>query len=311
MIQRWIILGMLILTVLPVFLVVEARAEAVSISVTRSSVTVKMDLELQENLTGLPVFSALVGPSNSTEVESLFSQPINSAIQKSVSGASLSGLALRVETSNNTGVYTLDENYTMVISGANTNSGSSITSDLGFVSMNVTGPLQLEGVELNLVGPALILPALEAKASEISNLAYYIGGSHPSTAFIPEQTTKEFSLLDFTWVTPVSTWTSSQNILRHSTSWAYDPTTPQYNLTIGLPSPEGLLTRAWTVIYNPSFNVTVPANAWINGNTVRFDISAPSETIMPTIIAASVLIAIVTVFLDRRLTGNLRFRKKR
>jgi hypothetical protein len=220
-------------------------------------------------------------------------------------------LELDVATSNASGVWTLAENYTMTIIGANTNSGSSITSNLGFVAMNVTDSLQIEGVELNLVGPALILPALEQKAAQISNLAYYIGGSHPSTAFIPEQSTKEFSLLDFTWVSPISTWTTSQNILGQSTSWAYYPGSPQYNLTIGIPSPEGLLIRDWTVIYNPSLNVTVPANAWVDGNTIHFDTSTSAETIMPTIALASIVVALAAIVADKRLTKPVRTKKKR
>jgi hypothetical protein len=270
-----------------------------------------MSLQVQENLTELPFIHANVGPSNSTDVLNLFTNPIDSAILMSDPGARLSAFALDVVTSNSTGFWNLSENYTMTISGANTNSGSSITSNLGFVAMNVTGAFQIDGVELNFVGPALILPALEAKAAQISNLAYYIGGAHPSTAFIPEQSTKEFALLDFTWVSPVSTWNTTRNILGRSTSWAYYPASPQYNLTIGIPSPEGLLIRAWTVIYNPSLNVTVPADAWVDGNTIHFDTSTSAETIMPSIILFFSVLAVATIVVDKRLTKPARIKKKR
>src|SRR5437773_882960 len=76
------------------------------------------------------------------------------------------------------------------------------------------------------------------KVALYPNLQFYIDGSHPTTAFIPEQTTTQFSILDFTWVTPVSTWTTNSNVLGQFTSWTLDPASSQYNLTLGVPSPE-------------------------------------------------------------------------
>src|SRR5207249_8564874 len=52
-----------------------------------------------------------------------------------------------VKTSNETGIWTLYENYTMTVIGANTNSGSSIRSNLRFIAMKMTESLQLGGIE--------------------------------------------------------------------------------------------------------------------------------------------------------------------
>jgi hypothetical protein len=283
----------------------------VNVTVASNSITIQMNLSLQENITNLMVVSANIGPENSSAVLQPLAQPFNSTIQSYVPGAKLSSLDLEIESSNNTGIWNLVENYSITVTGANTNSGSNIQSNLGFVSMNLTQPLQFDGMELNNIGPAIILPALESKVAEYSSLDYYIDGSNPSTAVIPEVTTSEFSLFDFTWVPQVSTWTESQNVLGQTTRWTYDPTFPRYNLTIGIPSPEGILIKAFTAVYNPSFSVTVPANAWINGNTVSFDVSTPAESIMPLIAGAALIVAISAVILDRRFTRTQRVRKKR
>ncbi len=299
------------LIVLPSILVVQARAESVNITVSHDSVAVEMKLLLQENLTDLSPVDIRVGPGNTSAVIQSVAQPINNTIQSLVTGARLSSLEVEVKAFNNTGIWNLEEDYSMVVTGANTNSGSNIGSNLAFIPMHLTSPIQLNGMELNSVGPAVILPALEAKAAQYSNLKYYIDGSNPRTATIPEQTTKEFSLLDFTWIAPISTWTSNQNILGQSTSWTYDPLAAQYNLTLGIPSPEGILIRVFTAIYTSSVSVTVPAIAWIKGNTVYFDIPTTSEIMIPAIIVAALIIAVVTVFFDRRFTRQIRLKKRR
>src|SRR5260370_16070618 len=177
--------------------------------------------------------------------------------------------------------------------------------------MNVSQSLQIGSLEFNEVGPTILLPALQSKASAFSNLQYYIDGSHPRNAVIPEATTARFLILDFTWVTPVSTWTSRDDILGQSTTYTIDPNTPHYNLTLGVPSPEGPLLATYTAIYNPSVAITVPANAWVDGNTVYFDTPSPMSTVSPLIAAITLIVALVTFVADRRIASPLRARRKR
>jgi len=302
---------LLVLAILSGVVVVQARAESISIGVTRDSVTVQMNLALKENLTDLPLVYGHLGSANSTALMQAFSEPINSSIQELDPTARLSTLALAVKTSNETGIWTLYENYTMTVIGANTNSGSSIRSNLRFIAMKMTESLQLGGIEVNNVGTALILPALQGKVALYPNLQFYIDGSHPTTAFIPEQTTTQFSILDFTWVTPVSTWTTNSNVLGQFTTWTLDPASSQYNLTLGVPSPEGPFLKTFIAIYEPSLIITAPPNAWVDGYTVSFDTPTPAETLMPSVIVASLIVVLGAMGLDRRLTGPLRLRKKR
>jgi hypothetical protein len=178
--------------------------------------------------------------------------------------------------------------------------------------MNMSQPVQIGTNETNLVGPTYILPALEAKAASNPNLVYFIDGSNPRTVTIPAQTTRVFWLLDFTWVRPISTWTYNNDILGQSTQWTLDPGAPLYNLTLGLPSPEGGLRTKWMTTYGLTLSLALPSNAWANGNIVSYDIPTPAEIfIMPAIILVSLVIALAALVLDRRLTRPLRLRKKR
>ena len=274
-----------------------------------------MNLVVEENLTSLTPMNVHISQANSSSIIQPVSQPILHAIQKQVNGASLSSLDLRIKISNASASWTLVENYTITIGGINTNSGSSITSNLAFTQMNVTEPLTYGGMELNSIGPSVILPALVSKSAGFPSpckYCYWIDGSNPQTAVIPERTTQEFSLFDFTWIPVVSTWTGILNILGQATAWSYDPQFPRYNLTIGgVPSPEGGLLHSYAVVYNPSMIVTVPANAWADGDNVHFDVPTSSEAIMPIIIFASILVAAAAFVLDRKLSGPLRVRRKR
>jgi hypothetical protein len=311
MLQRWILMIILAMTIVASLQIGRARAEAVSVTLGQDSISVNMNLLLRENLTALPSINSNIGPENSTSVTQSFLQPIGNAIQKLVPSAKLSNFEVHIKTANITGQWNLEENYSITVTGANVNSGSNIRSDLDFLSMNVSLPLQIAGAEVNGVGPDLLLPALQAKVAAIPNLQFYIDGSQTRNSVIPAQTTKGFWLLDFTWIQPVSTWNSTDNILGQSTSWTLNPPNPRYNLTLGIPSPEGPLLSKYVVDYSPSMSVTVPANAWVNGNDIYFDIPNASEILMPALILATLVIVLASFFIDRKLTGSIRTRSRK
>ena len=309
--RKWILVSILVILILPCISIGQAKGEAVKLAVSPDFVTVKMNLVLRENLTALPQINARIDPTNSTDAIQPYVQPIKNAVQRSTPDAEISNFEITISTTNTTRAWLLEENYSLTISGANTNSGSRITSRLGFVSMNVSQSLEIAGLEFNEVGPTILLPALQAKAAAYSNLQYFIDGSNPRNAIIPEATTARFLLLDFTWITPVSTWDIKDDVLGQSTTWSINPSNPHYNLTLGIPSPEGPLLAAYTAIYSPSMSLTVPASAWADGNTVYFDTPTPAESIMPTIVAISIVIALATFLADRRIARPLRARRKR
>lgn len=311
MIRGLIVLTILALTIFPAILTGQVRGEAVTIGVAQDSVTLSMSIRFQENLTALPIIDAHINLTNSTALVQSFVQPINQAIQKLVTGASISSIQIHIRSFNSSRMWNLQEDYTISLSGTSTNSGSNTRTNLGFIPFNVTQSLQLGNSELNSVGPALLLPALQALSAANPNLQYYIDGSQTRNPVIPEQTTRSFQLLDFTWVTQISTWTRNVDLLGQSSSWTLDPANPRYNLTLGLPSPEGPLIASYVALYSPSFRVTVPGTAWTDGNTVSFDSPTATESLMPAIIVASLIVALVAIVIDGRLTGLLRSKRKR
>jgi hypothetical protein len=311
LLRTWIIIITIIgIAIIPASLT-SVEGQAVTVSVNQDSITVNMNLMLKENLTVLPSVNSHISSTNSTDITGPFLKAINKSIQNQVPTAQLSNFDLNIKTTNVGSMWQVEEDYALKVIGANTNLGSSIRSNLAFIAMNITQPLMIGSADLNGIGPTYLLPALDAKAANNTNLQFYIDGSQTRNAVIPDQTTKLFWLLDFTWVTSISSWAQKSGILDQSSQWTLNLANPRYNLTLGLPSPEGTLLARYVAIYNPSLSITAPADAWVNGNTISFDTPTLAETIMPTAIVAAIIILVITLFLDRRLTGPLRLRKKR
>ena len=302
---RWIIIVLILLAVIPTSLIESSRARPIEIAVDQSSVTMNMNLVLRENLTSLPSINIYLTTTNSSTIL----QPIANAFHKIVPSANIAILELRTKTTNSSGVWLLEENYSITVRGASTNLGSSIRANIGFIAMNVSQSLMVSNQELNSVGSAYLLAPLNAQDPKATT--YYIDGHQTLSAVIPAQTTTTFWLLDLTWVQPVSTWTENQDVLKQSTTWSFDLPAPRYNLTYGTRSPEGPLLRVYTALYNPAFSVSVPANARADGSTISFDLPTPLEIAMPAIATVSLLALVVGSVLDRRLTGVLRSRKKK
>jgi len=296
---------LLALTILPAFLIEASHGRPIDVTVGDNSVQLNMNLVLAENLTSLPIFNLYVTQSNSSTIL----QPISLALQKLVPDTNIQTFTLHAQSSNSTGTFLLVENYSITVSGANKNLGSSIRSNLSFIMMNVSQSLSISNQELNAVGSTYLVAPLNAMDPKVT--VYYIDGHQTLSAVIPAQTTIRFWLLDLTWVPPVSGWTENSNLLKQTTSWSIDFPGPRYNLTLGRKSPEGPLIKTYFATYNPSFSVTVPANAWVNGNTVSFDTPSLAETIMPATIATLIILLAGTFLFDRTLTTAQRSKKKK
>jgi hypothetical protein len=302
--KHWRIIVVAAIILLPTTIIVPARGAPVYAIVAPSQVTLQMNLSISENITSLPL--ANIYPNSSASRQII--DHLQPAFQKLVPGATIATLNLQARTINASRTWILSENYTLVITGVNTNSGSAIRSNTGFLTMNVADGISLGGLELNNVGQSYLLAPLN---SQPANTAYFINGGATLNAAIPAQTTQTFSILDFSWVPAVSFWTRKDDLLGQSTTWTFDQGSPRFNLTYGPKSPEGPLIKTFTAVYYPAFQLTVPANAWASGSTVYFDLATPSELVMPTIILISIMVLGTTFLLDRRLSVTQRFRAKK
>ena len=293
---------------LGVGLINNTRGQPVEVTVQPDTVTLTMNLEFYENVTVLPPININLGSSNSSETLNTVVQPLQTAIQKLVPTASISSLELRARTFNTTKMWYLTENYTIAISGANTNTGSNVASNLAFLALNMTQPITIANQEINAIGTAYILAPL---SQQPSSTQFFIDGHQTLNAIIPVETTARFWLLDFTWVQPLPTWTEKSDLLGRTTTWTFTPPGPRYNLTYGPPSPEGTLIRTYEAIYNPTFRISVPANAWINNREVTFDLNNPAEIAMPILVAASLAVLLSTILIDRKITSKPRSMTKK
>jgi hypothetical protein len=306
---HWVIPILIFVVLFPTSLIASSRGQPVQITVGQSSITMSMHLLLQENLTSLPLINTSLTEANSSGVLQPILEPINSSINGLVPSARVTDLQLQAQTLNASGTWLLKENYTVTVVGANMNVGSSIRSNLAFVAMNVSQSLILDNNELNAVGSEYLLGPLNAMNP--STTVYYIDGHQTLSAVIPGETTKLFWLLDLSWVPSISSWPETQDLLKQTTTWSLDQGFPRYNLTLGRKSPEGPLIGVYMATYYPTFSISVPANAWINGNTISFDVPVSSETTMPIIIAVSLGTLVAVSLWDWRLSRALRFRRKK
>jgi hypothetical protein len=284
---------------------------------------VNLRLELRENLTTLsqayalsPAY-AVVGQSNSSAVTGNVTLPIQASIQRLVPTARIDSLKLTARIANTSKqMWLIQENYTIMLSGVSKSSGGMISTDLGFLSMNVSDSMRLGSSEFNTLGMSYLLQTLSALSPGTS---YFLDGARFLNNVIPRLTTGKFRAFDFSWVPPVSKWTEQTDTLRQSTTWSLNPTNSNifvggapYNLTLGSAFREGkLVPPIYVATFDPSLEVTVPALARAQGTIVQFDIPLVEEVVMPGIIGASLVVAVAGFFVDRRLTRPVRSRKKR
>lgn len=299
------ILAIGVLAILLSTFVAPSVGAPIDVVVNQSSVTLNLHLSLQENLTVLPQLNLYLGASNSTPVL----QALVAAIQKLVPNVHVDRLDIWVRTTNSSRTWTMEEDYALTVSGSNANAGSSIRANLSFLDMSITNSIKVAGVELNALGSEYLLTPFDQLLTPQTD--YYIDGSKTLNAVIPAQTTRMFYLLDLSWVPSISIWNRNDDLLNQATTWTFDPGTPRYNLTFGPRSPEGTLLRIYQASYYPSLNLKVAANSWTNDSTLSFDLPTATDTLMPTILGASLITLIASVVVDRKLTRPIRSKKKR
>ena len=294
----------------------QSSSPEITVSASANSVNIIMRLELTENFTSLPSFTLYLGSSNS----SLASKPIAAAMQKLVPSASIDDLTLAARTSlvnPMTSTWLLQENYTIRVSGVNKNLGSSVESNMGFLSMNVSAPISVQGFELNNVGRTYLLQRLlslrsQQLAQNIQSTRYFFEKVPYTNTVVPGNGTLAFNLLDFTWVLPLIGWAHQDDQFAPTSSWllpAY--VVLPYNLTVGFVQRETTYIPLYEAVYNPSIQISTPPRAVAKGNEIVFDQPAAAEMIMPLLIASSLIISLGVFIADRRLTRPLRIKRKK
>ena len=293
----------------------QVRGLTSKIIVGQKYVTMNMQMKLTENFTDLTQLN--VSLTNATALVN----PVQTALQRKVPSASIHLLQLQADTTllnQSQHLWLLKENYTIVIAGAIMTAGSRISSDLAFLSMNVSDSINISNVELNTVGAYYLLGPLNSLPVTTSTGFFFDGETFRSTV-IPGINTQKFKFLDFTWVPSISHWSRQDDILKQSTQWDLSPSTTNlfqggfpFNLTVGLVKRENTYLPIYEAVFDPSLEVTVSSNAWADGTTIYFDLPSTLTALMAAITASTVTVALVGFVIDRRLTRPaLPKRKKR
>jgi hypothetical protein len=306
--------------ILSVGLVAQARAVTSTANVAQNTLTINLRLELRENITesiglGLPAINVnSLNQSDSTQAAANITQALRERVGPGVSaGVTMSAHSALLD--NSTGMWLLQENYTIVVSGAVTTNGALSNVNLSLLSMNVSNPITIGGSQLNTVGRAYLLKPLDMLRK--GGTGYFVDGSQYTNTVVPDHVTSRFSLLDFSWVPPISQWDRQDDLLKQSTTFNLGPTTPLqggglFNLTVGTFPVENVFLKKWIAVLDPSFQVIVPANAWSQGTNVYFDQPHIAELIMPVAMGVSLLILALALLFDRRLTmGVISSRRKK
>src|SRR5712691_4864610 len=158
-------------------IVQNSSAAPVSITVDSSTVSITMTLQLLENLTDLPQGHFLVDASNSTLIQQL-ERPMNKAMQRLVPSARVRDITLHAVIGNlSSQLSMIEENYTVVVDGASSDTGGLVNFNLALLSMSDTNSTLFNGTELNNVGSAYLLQPLESIPTAGTNkYRFYLNG---------------------------------------------------------------------------------------------------------------------------------------
>jgi hypothetical protein len=310
-------LAILLLVLMPVLGLVSTTVQATSMNITVSPDQLTFDyrLEFRSNLTmTMPVTSVLVDSSNSSATQALVTGPFNHAIQRIVPAASLEAsslrLAARTQVLNATrGLWRLQENITGTILGARSGPGQLVDYKLGLLSMNVSDSIRIGSVELNQIGNSYLLqPLMSISGGSVPPDVYFVNTAQYSTSFVPGLVTKKFALLDFTWLSPVSQWTPGTNSLGSSSTWTFDSATMSriqspFNLTLAFHPVENTFLNFIVSKYSPTVELTAPPRTQTQASDILFQLSSPSELLMPLLVAAALAVWIATYISERRVLG--------
>jgi len=285
-------------------LLATVRAAAITVTVINDSVSIQMNFQLVENLTtSLPPLDITLDQSSPVLL------PIQKGFQSLVPDSRIDQLSLHARTgeiNNRTGLWVFEENYTVTVSGVTKNTGGRITADLAFLSSRNNQSILASGVELNNIGQSYLVQGFQRFPPD-SKTRYFSGAGGFTLPLIPEQDTSSFSLLDLSWISPVSRWTGDYQFFDPSTVWNLQPRSAPYNVTVGLGlTTENTFLREHVAYLNSSVEIIGPPRAQADGATIMFDLPTVAETIMPIIIVITLATAITTILFERRVSKSTR-----
>ncbi len=268
----------------------------------RDSISVQINFALTENLTtSLPALDTVL------DLSSPVIAPVQKAFQSVVPNARIEQLNLHARTAqinNRTGLWVFQENYTITVSGVTRDTGGRIVADLAFLSSKNNQSMITSGVELNSVGLTYLLEGFSRFPPD-GKTRYFALSAEYTLPLVPEQFTSAFSILDLTWISPVSRWNSVYQPFEPSTMWNLQPRNSPFSVKVGVGlTSEQTFLKQYVAYLNSTVEAIAPPRAQADGTSIFFDIPTIAETIMPIIIVASLLVTITSILLERRVSKS-------
>ena len=290
-------------------LLAPASGAVITVTVSRDSVSIQMNFELTENLTtSLPTLDTVVDQSSPVLA------PMQSGFQSMVPEARIEQLSLHARTEqidNRTGLWVFQENYTITLSGVTNNSGGRIAADLAFLSSKNNQSITVSGVELNNVGRSYLVQGYQRFPPD-SKTRYFAQTGEYTLPVTPELFTSSFSILDLSWTSHGVDRTGGYQPFNSSTIWNLQPRITPYNVTVGVGlTTEQTFLKKYVAYLGSSVEIIAPPSAQADGTTILFDLPTIAETIAPIIIVISLITAIATFLLERRISKPIRLARGR
>lgn len=280
----------------------------VDVALANDTVTLTMSLNVDENITDvIPQGIRLhVNPSNS----SLLIIPMEKAMQALTPSSHISMLRSEIQTrliDARLHMWEIQENYTLTVTGVKTDNGAVARWNMAFLSMNMSDSLRIGTTEINNVGREYLLPGMKNLTS--FQTIYFINGGKFTKPNLAGNFTSKFSILNLAWIPPVSRWDHQYEPFGSST-WSFTPPVPYYNLTLGVGQRENIFLKSYTAVYSPKLHLTAPPRAQADFTTITYDLSTQTEFAMPIIVGVSVAGLVLSSLMDRRVTRQVRGKRK-
>jgi len=266
-----------------------------TVSVGPSSITVLIETVFHENLTGisLPSYNLVLSGANA----SIAQQNFTTALARFVPGVSVTNLRWIAYSASNTTQTRISFN----VQGGTTNQGGNIRANLEWKAFNVTSDIQASGISINRVCTYLASSNVFGQTSNrLLSWSYYVNGKLIPYTESPTDAAN-FVLLDFSRLsTPLDTWSQTFQANGDSTTLA---NTLNENLTAKFTVNEaaGPLTSIFLAGFTNNVQITITGLATVQGNTILLPGGSLTSGLMGLLAILFSAIAIVTVFVERRL----------
>jgi hypothetical protein len=288
----------LLLIIVSVF-IAPASASDVTIAIEKEQVQAKFMLSLHQNVTLFPNQTSTLDMASDAKLSSAFAEGLKSAAPS----ASPSALTVNVDSTRNW----LNLTTTMTVSGVTERHGDILAFNTTWRAFNVSSDLRAGNFSYNTVGRRYFLPVVRVYSNAsrfvgrpnatITGVIFYLNKTSVGPPTM-EHYVGNFTMFDFRPLSPtLDQWARNYTLTNNTTTWRYLP--PQ-RLGVSMQIQRGNVTTTFFASYGYSAEISIPALARAQGNTILVDVgTGQKEWIMAGIVALALVLALATQVIFR------------